>query len=102
MCPRFLFVGTIKSVHKGHHPQSHTWSTHGRNRTLTSERSSQQHQQSLTFASDRRNPIAVHWPSSRIHRREFRFQIRHRETHEVWESDLDVAILLFCHALALP
>src|SRR5882724_608061 len=35
MCPRFLFVGTIKSVHKSHHPQSHTWSTHGRNRTLT-------------------------------------------------------------------
>src|SRR6266403_1570196 len=35
MCPRFLFVGTIKSAHKGHHPHSHTWSTHGRNRTLT-------------------------------------------------------------------
>src|SRR5947199_6779508 len=35
MCPRFLFVDTNKSVHKGHHPQSHTWSTHGRIRTLT-------------------------------------------------------------------
>src|SRR6266446_5288294 len=36
MCPRFLFVDTNKSAHKGHHPHSHTWSTHGRNRTLTS------------------------------------------------------------------
>jgi len=35
MCPRFLFVDTNKSAHKGHHPHSHTWSTHGRNRTLT-------------------------------------------------------------------
>src|SRR6267154_104871 len=35
MCPRFLFVDTIKSVHRGHHPHSHTWSTHGRIRTLT-------------------------------------------------------------------
>src|SRR5216683_2796037 len=35
MCPRFLFVDTNNSVHKGHHPHSHTWSTHGRNRTLT-------------------------------------------------------------------
>jgi hypothetical protein len=35
MCPRFLFVDTNKSVHKGHHPHSHTRSTLGRNRTLT-------------------------------------------------------------------
>jgi len=35
MCPRFLFVDTNKSVHKGHHPHSHTRSTHGKNRTLT-------------------------------------------------------------------
>src|SRR6266850_7198798 len=35
MCPRFLFVDTNKSAHKGHHPHSHTWSTHGWNRTLT-------------------------------------------------------------------
>src|SRR5216684_2433213 len=35
MCPRFLFVDTNKSVHKGHHPHSHTRSTHGRKRTLT-------------------------------------------------------------------
>src|SRR6266436_437925 len=37
MCPRFLFVDTNKSAHKGHHPHSHTWSTHGRNRTLTGD-----------------------------------------------------------------
>src|SRR6267378_1258914 len=35
MCPRFLFVDTNNCAHKGHHPHSHTWSTHGRNRTLT-------------------------------------------------------------------
>src|SRR6201982_2675904 len=35
MCPRFLFVDTNKSAHKGHHPNSRTLSTHGRNRTLT-------------------------------------------------------------------
>ncbi len=38
MCPRFLFVDTIKSVHKAHHPYLRTLSTHGRNRTLTSGR----------------------------------------------------------------
>src|ERR1041385_1587905 len=35
MCPRFLFVDTTQSAHKGHHPHSHIRSTHGRNRTLT-------------------------------------------------------------------
>ena len=38
MCPRFLFVDTNKSVHKGHHPHSHAWRTHGRIRTLTDNR----------------------------------------------------------------
>ena len=35
MCPRFLFVDTNRSVHKGHHPPSHICSTHGRKQTLT-------------------------------------------------------------------
>ena len=30
-------MDTNKSVHKGHHPHSHTSSTHGRNRTLTED-----------------------------------------------------------------
>src|SRR5258707_1240078 len=55
MCPRFLFVDTNKSAHKGHHPHSHSWSTHGWNRTLTN----QQETVCLEFAT-------FDWPNFRL------------------------------------
>src|SRR6266436_1366761 len=60
MCPRFLFVDTNKSAHKGHHPHSHTWSTHGWKRTLTLDRAGERKKANLGCKTNQVVPITEH------------------------------------------